>query len=65
MGHVLVCVWQRLEVELREEISRLKSERLVKETQINRLEMSVTEKADQINELQHQLRQVCDGQVCD
>jgi len=39
-------------------MSRLKSERLVKETQINRLEMSVSEKADQINELQRQLRQV-------
>jgi len=45
-------------VELREEMSRLKSERLVKETQLSRLEMSVSEKADQINELQRQLRQV-------
>ena len=43
---------------MREEVSRLKSERLVKETQINRLEMGVSEKADQINELQRQLRQV-------
>jgi len=51
-------VWQRFEVELREETSRLKSERLVKETQISRLEMSVSEQADQINELQRQLRQV-------
>ena len=50
--------WQRLEVEMREEMSRLKSERLVKETQISRLEMGVSEKADQINELQRQLRQV-------
>jgi len=45
-------------MELREEMSRLKSERLVKETQINRLEMNVSEKDDQINELQRQLRQV-------
>ena len=45
-------------MELREEMSRLKSERLVKETQISRLEMSVSEKADQITELQRQLRQV-------
>jgi len=51
-------VHQRLEVELREEMSRLKSERLVKETQISRLEMSMSEKADQITELQRQLRQV-------
>jgi len=43
---------------MREEMSRLKSERLVKETQISRLEMGVSEKADQINELQRQLRQV-------
>ena len=39
-------------------MARLKSERLVKETQINRLEMNMSEKADQINELQRQLRQV-------
>ena len=45
-------------MEMREEMSRLKSERLVKETQISRMEMSVSEKADQINELQRQLRQV-------
>ena len=45
-------------MELREEMSRLKSERLVKETQINRLEMNVSEKDDQMNELQRQLRQV-------
>ena len=45
-------------MELREEMSRLKSERLVKETQINRLEMNVSEKDDQINEMQRQLRQV-------
>jgi len=41
-------------------MSRLKSERLVKETQINRMEMSVSEKADQIDELHRQLRQVTD-----
>jgi len=56
-------VCQRLEVELREEMSRLKSERLVKETQINRLEMTTTEKADQINELHRQLRQVLCSRV--
>jgi len=45
-------------------MSRLKSERLVKETQINRLEMSLSEKADQVNELQRQLRQVRQSVHC-
>ena len=48
-----------MEIELREEISRLKSERLTKESQISRLELTVSEKLEELTELQARLRLVC------
>jgi len=45
-------------VELREEISRLKAERVSKETQISRLETTIAEKDDQLSELNIKFRQV-------
>lgn len=45
-------------MELKEELSRLKSERLAKESLISRLELDISDKADEISQLQSQLRKV-------
>lgn len=45
-------------MELKEELSRLKSERLAKESLISRLESDISDKADEISQLQSQLRKV-------
>ena len=43
---------------MRDELLKLKSERLAKESHISRLELAVSENVDQINELQSRLRLV-------
>lgn len=55
--HLIICV-QKQEVELKEELSRLKSERITKESLISRLELDISDKADEISQLQSQLRKV-------
>lgn len=54
---MIICV-QKQEVELKEELSRLKSERIAKESLISRLELDISDKADEISQLQSQLRKV-------
>jgi len=50
---------QQQEVELHEELSRLKTERLTKESHVSRLETTLSEKTDQLAQLQNKLRKVC------
>jgi hypothetical protein len=47
-----------LEAELREEVIKLKAERLSKESFISRLELAASENIDRLTELQNKFKQV-------